>query len=222
MVHPLSVLLDGVAHGRFPEPDGAVRVLPPLPGDLEALVAFTGTFALTGALTQAEVDERVPRGEFSIPMSAGFVQWVAERLGARGAGTQDVVFVAVSTGADERTASDVGSAELIEVAESSHPRVERAARYRTDVRVYESADGRGVVVLGRGITRRWEIAYEVDPEARSVGLGRRLAAAALRLLPQGTPVWAQVAPGNAASVRAMIGAGFTPVGAEILFARPPR
>jgi RimJ/RimL family protein N-acetyltransferase len=213
MVHPLAILLDDVAHGRFPEPDGEVHVLPPLPGGLDALIAFTGTFALTGVVTQAEVDARVPRGEFTIPMSAEFVQWIAGRLPARPE-TQDIVFAAVSPGPDETT-------ELIEVAESSHPRVERAARYRSDVRVYETADRRGVVVLGRGITRRWEIAYEVDADARNAGVGRALATSALRLLPKGTPVWAQVAPGNTASVRAMIGAGFKPVGAEILFVREP-
>ncbi len=221
MVHPLSVLLNGAAHGRFPEPDGAVHVLPPLPGQLEALVAFTGTFFLTGAVSQAEVDERVPRGEFSIPMSGGFVQWLGERLGAPAAETQDIVFVAVSPGADEAV-SDAEPTALMEVAESSHPRVALAARYRSDVRVYETADGGGVVVLGRGITRRWELAFEVDPDARNARLGRALAAAAVRLLPQGTPVWAQVAPGNTASVRAIIGAGFTPAGAEILFMREPR
>ena len=219
MVHPLAVLLDGAAHGRFPEPDGEVHVLPPLPGALDALVAFTGTFALTGTMTQSEVDARVPRGEFTIPTSAEFVQWVAGRLPARPA-SQDIVFAAVSPGADATDELEA-TAELMEVAESSHPRVERATRYRSDVRVYETADRRGVVVLGRGITRRWEVAYEVDADARNVGLGRALAASALRLLPKGTPVWAQVAPGNTASVRAMIGAGFKPVGAEILFVREP-
>ena len=85
----------------------------------------------------------------------------------------------------------------------------------------EVPQGKVVVVLGRGITRRWEIAYEVDADARNAGVGRALATSALRLLPKGTPVWAQVAPGNTASVRAMIGAGFKPVGAEILFVREP-
>jgi RimJ/RimL family protein N-acetyltransferase len=212
MVHPLAVLLDEAAHGRFPEPDGAVRVLPPLPGGLDALVSFTGTFALAGALSQAEVDARVPRGDFSIPMSAAFVQWVSERLGARAA-THDAVLVAVSTGGPPPG--------LVEVAELDHPRVQRALRYRRDVRAYETEDRRGVVVLGRGITGRWELAFEVADSARGSGLGRALAAGGVRLLPEGTPVWAQVAPGNAASLRAVIGAGFRPVGAEILFVREP-
>ena len=44
-------------------------------------------------------------------------------------------------------------------------------------------------------------------------------AAARHLVPPGTPVWAQVAPANAASVRAFLAAGFRPVGAEVLLAR---
>jgi hypothetical protein len=218
MVHPLALLLDEAAHGRFPPADGAVRVLPPLAGRLDALVSFTGTFVVAGALTQAEVDARVPRGEFSVPMSAPFVSWISERLGARAA-THDAVLVAVSTGGSP--SDDVGPGDLVEVAESDHPRVQRALRYRRGVRVYETVDRRGVVVLGRGITGRWEIAFEVADTARGSGLGRAIAAAGVRLLPEGTPVWAQVAPGNAASLRAVLGAGFRPVGAEILFVREP-
>jgi GNAT superfamily N-acetyltransferase len=216
MVHPLALLLDDAAHGRFPPPDGCVRVVEPLAGRLDALVAFTGTFVLAGALGQDEVDARVPRGEFSIPMSAGFVTWVGRRLRARAA-THDAVFVTLSSGDGGAT----GSVELVEVGEPEHPRVQRALRYRRDVRAYESVDGRGVVVLGRGITGRWEIAFEVDDDARGAGCGRALAAAAVRRLPEGTPVWAQVAPGNAASMRATIAAGFRPVGSEILFVREP-
>jgi hypothetical protein len=33
-------------------------------------------------------------------------------------------------------------------------------------------------------------------------------------------VFAQVAPGNVSSLRAVLAGGFTPIGAEILFARP--
>jgi RimJ/RimL family protein N-acetyltransferase len=218
MVHPLALLLDEAAHGRFPEPDGSVRVLPQLTGRLDALVSFTGTFALAGAVTQAEVDARVPRGDFSVPMSAAFVRWVEGQLGARAA-THDAVLVAISPGGSATVS--VGGVELFEIAESAHPRVQRALRYRRDVRAYETAAGDAVVVLGRGITGRWEIAFEVDDAARGSGLGRALAEAGVRLLPEGTPVWAQVAPGNAASLRAVLGAGFRPVGAEILFVRDP-
>jgi RimJ/RimL family protein N-acetyltransferase len=216
MVHPLALLLDEAAHDRFPPPAGSVRVLPPLPGALDALVSFTGTFALTGALTQAEVDARVPRGDFSIPTSAAFVSWISERLGARAA-THDAVLVAISPS----QSTPIEPVELVEVAERDHPRVQRALRYRRDVRAYETPDRTGVVVLGRGITGRWEIAFEVADAARGSGLGRALAAGGVALLPAGTPVWAQVAPGNAASVRAVLAAGFRPVGAEILFVREP-
>jgi L-amino acid N-acyltransferase YncA len=56
----------------------------------------------------------------------------------------------------------------------------------------------------------------VSEAARGRGLGRRLATAARVLVPDGRPVWAQIAPGNAASVRAFLAAGYAPVGAEAL------
>jgi hypothetical protein len=70
----------------------------------------------------------------------------------------------------------------------------------------------GLLTLGRGVAGRWEVAVEVSRPGR--GLGRRLFAAARGLVDE--PVWAQVAPGNAASVRAVLAAGFRPVGAEAL------
>jgi hypothetical protein len=48
-------------------------------------------------------------------------------------------------------------------------------------------------------------------------LGRVLLRSALALLPAGTPVFAQVSPGNAVSVRALLASGFVPVGSEVLF-----
>jgi GNAT superfamily N-acetyltransferase len=73
-------------------------------------------------------------------------------------------------------------------------------------------------VLGRGVAGRWETAIEVDPQYRGGGLGSRLASAARHLVPDGAPVWAQIAPGNAASVRAFLRAEFRPIGAEALLA----
>ena len=83
-------------------------------------------------------------------------------------------------------------------------------------------DGDGVLVVGRGICGRWEIGFEVAPDARGHGLGRRLVAAARGLVPAGVPLWAQVAPGNAASLRAVLGGGFVPVGGRSAVPAPSK
>lgn len=71
-------------------------------------------------------------------------------------------------------------------------------------------------MIGRGVAGRWEVAVEVDQPLRGFGLGRGLFGAALGLLPDGESVWAQVAPGNAASMRALLASGYHHVGAEVL------
>lgn len=76
-----------------------------------------------------------------------------------------------------------------------------------------TAEG-GILVLGRGVGGRLEVAVEVDEGVRHRGLGRALASAARHLA--GEPVWAQVAAGNARSARAFQAAGYRPVGAEAL------
>jgi RimJ/RimL family protein N-acetyltransferase len=103
---------------------------------------------------------------------------------------------------------------LSPVLTASHPRVARALRYRDDVRAWETPGG--IVVLGRGVAGRWEVGLEVEPGYQGKGLGRELAVAARHLVPGGAPLWAQIAPGNAASVRAFLAAGYQPVGAEAL------
>ena len=47
----------------------------------------------------------------------------------------------------------------------------------------------------------------------------RLIEAGRDIVPAGASVWAQIAPGNAASMRASIAAGFAPIGSEVLFPR---
>ena len=53
-------------------------------------------------------------------------------------------------------------------------------------------------------------------KSRGTGYGRALATAARHLVPDGRPVWAQVAPGNASSLRAFLAAGYVPVGSEVI------
>ena len=59
---------------------------------------------------------------------------------------------------------------------------------------------------------------ELFPDAvHSRGTGRTLIAAGVAAAPAGEWVWAQVAAGNTASLRAFLAAGFVPVCSEVLF-----
>jgi hypothetical protein len=211
-MHPLRTLLDAAARGEYPPADGKVDVVPPPDGLADVIVGFTGHFVLAAPIEPAEVAARLPEVDLSVPMSAAFLTWIAERLGSRPT-TFDALLCATGDGGGLPP-------WLREVDGLDHPRVTRAARYRSNTRTYATDDGGGVLIVGRGICGRWEIGYEVAPDARDKGLGRRIVAAARGLVPAGEPVWAQVAPGNAASLRSTIAGGYVPVAAEVLFPRP--
>jgi len=108
--------------------------------------------------------------------------------------------------------------KLTPLTDPNHPRVIRARRYRTEVQVWDTGDG--VLIIGRGLADRWEVAVEVTPAARNNGHGRALATAARHLIPENRPVWAQIAPGNASSLRAFLAAGYNPVGSEVILIPP--
>ena len=148
--------------------------------------------------------------DLSMPLSAKFLGALEERLRLT-AGNIDAVLLAPPAPGEPPV-------DLSLIVDSDHPRVVRARRYRADVRVWTC--GPGVLVLGRGVGGRWEAAVEVEPGARGAGLGRALASAARHLVPEDRPVWAQIAPGNASSLRAFLAAGYDPVGAEVLLMPP--
>lgn len=76
-------------------------------------------------------------------------------------------------------------------------------------------DGSAILILGRGIDGVLEAAFEVAPEARGQGRGRALLAAARQLADE--PVLVAVSPGNAASTRAALAAGYRPIGSVQLY-----
>ena len=196
--------------GSFPAFDGRVEVLPSPGPPVDALVAFTGHFVLAAAVEARAVEARMPHGELRVPFSPAALVWLTERLGRRAVDARRPARGAAAPARARRRgcARDDGFA---------HARVDEAQRHRTVEGVW--TDGAGSLVLvGRGLCGRWEVGYEVAPEQRGRGLGRRLVAAACGLVPAGEPLWAQVAPGNAASMRSTLAAGFVPVGAEVLFA----
>ncbi len=222
----LAALLARAAAGQFPIPDGSAVVLPQ-PSERDAgVISLTG-FALIFADTDpAWVTAQLPPGDLSGPLSASFLHALSERLGRRSHSVDMLTCAAPLPGRPppdlkltELTSGPplAGSGQPGTTAEQAHPRIRRALRYRDDVRAWQAPGG--VVMLGRGVAGRYEVAVEVDTAHRGLGLGARLAAAARHLVPDGVPLWAQIAPGNAASVRAFLAAGFRPVGAEALLSR---
>jgi GNAT superfamily N-acetyltransferase len=263
-------MLRAAAAGMPPPPDGAVEVLAPLPGPVDAVLGFTAHSVVVAGVDPAAVHRRLPAGDLGAPLQAPFLAWLADQLGAD-PGSLDVVLAApglagvparvtpdgrervpppgrarvpapgreppatarsdgpVPPGPDGPVAAGpeglilpgpYGLALRCRPDLAGHARVARAGRFRAGIQVF--ADDRETVVLlvGRGLAGRWELAFEVEPGRRNQGLGRGLAAAARRLVPAGEPLFAQVAPGNAASLRAVLAAGFKPLGSEVLFLRP--
>ncbi|REK86865.1 GNAT family N-acetyltransferase [Streptomyces inhibens] len=207
MTSHLSKLLTAAARGSFPPADGSVTVLPPpSPRDV-GVAAFTCHAVVFADVEPSWVRDRIAPGDLSAPLSPPFLTALGERVG-REANNIDMVTVAEALPGPPPL-------ELAETTDRGHPRITRALRHRDDVRAWTTADG-GTLVIGRGVADRWELAVEVDGVAQGHGLGRRLAYAARHLLPAGELLWAQVAPGNARSVRGILAAGFVPVGAEVL------
>lgn len=201
--HPFAAVLAEVARGAFPPADGAVTVLPSLRGDIVAITEFTAHTVLCADVTVAEVAARGLHGYGGCTHPTTLL-WLASAH--RAIGSIDVLMVRPGTG--DHLADDTGHG-------ADHPRVQRAHRYRREVRTF--GDDAGVVLLGRGVADRLELALELfDHAPHGRGHGRRLIDVGLRAAPRTEPVWAQVAPGNAASLRAFLAAGFVPVGAEVL------
>jgi hypothetical protein len=141
-------------------------------------------------------------------MRPDFVAALAQRLGTK-PGSVDVLLTA------PRLAS-APTVDLVEV-EQGGPRTDRARRYRSEVRSYADQDTGGIVDLGRGLDGRLDLSVELPDRARSGGGGRRIIEAARTLVSSGEFLFASVAPGNARCLRAVLAAGFVPIGAEVLF-----
>ncbi|MEV7280964.1 GNAT family N-acetyltransferase [Streptomyces sp. NPDC093111] len=201
-------ILAAAARGEFPPADGSTTIVPqPNPRDAGVLsfTAHSVVFLdedpewIRAELASASTDPLVAS------MTPRFHATLMARTG-RYVNAVDLMTVADALPGEPEI-------ELREIEDQDHPRVARALKYRDEVRVW-AADG-GLLILGRGVAGRMEVAVEVDEEARHRGLGRALARAARQLTPD-TVVWAQNTPGNARSVRTFQAAGYRPVGAEAL------
>jgi hypothetical protein len=209
--HSLGGLIAAAAAGRFPAADGSWRRVPPWRHGVEAIVAFTGhaVFAV-----EPDIPDRL-LGE----------------LGADGfGGAHDPRLISTLAGADAwidsldmlLVATGNGTSPLVDRPDlASHPRAAFAARIRDCPRVMGYPDpGRSdLAVISKGIGGLTEISFELEPGRRGSGAGAGLVRDALGTIPGGEIAVAAVAPGNAASVRALLTAGFRPAGSIQLFSR---
>lgn len=172
--HPLAAMLLAAAAGRFPPSDLAVEVLGPPAGPADAVVAISGHNVIATGLDPDLVRASVPGDDPGAPMSAPFLTWLGQRLGAP-PGMADLVLVADAA----RPPDGPGTLPSLVARDdlTGHPRLARARRYRTEVRAYGDPQGRSLVVLGRGLAGRLEVSVEVEPEHRAAGLGRAMAEA---------------------------------------------
>jgi GNAT superfamily N-acetyltransferase len=211
----LSILLDA-ARDRFPAADLSVDLLQPAPdARADAVVAFSGHSLVVAAVEAAKVRRQLRSDDPGAPMAPTFLAWLGKQLHSE-PGTIDAVLVAQPGWVSPKalTLEPIGGPRADE-----DERVRRARAYRSGVEVHADAGGRGLVIIGRGLAGRLEVSIEVQPEHRGRGLGADLARAALKLVPGSEPLFAQVSPGNAASLRAFLAAGYRPIGSEVLFLR---
>jgi GNAT superfamily N-acetyltransferase len=214
--HPLAGLIAGAAEGRFPDPDGGWRRVPPWRPGVEGVVSFTGHAVFA-------VAPDVPDDRLAALGADGFGGANDPRLIAALAGPEgwidclDMLMAARGTGG-------AGAPPLIERADlATHPRARFAARIRSHPQVlgYPDPGRSALAIISQGIAGLTELSFELEPGRRGRGAGSRLAADALSMVPAGRLVLAAVAPGNAASVRALLSAGFQPLGSLQIF-RPAR
>ena len=165
--HPLADILRRAALGSPPPADGAVEVLPPLEGQVDAVCSFTAHAVLAVDLPAEELLARLDPNDLGAPMSATFLAWVREAAGHDAGGP------GYHAGGAAPSAPSGRSPLSCARTSSDHPRVRRATRYRTELHVFADQSGAGVLVIGRGLAGRWEMAFEVDGEARGRGSAGR-------------------------------------------------
>ena len=210
-MHPLREMLDDAACGHFPPVDGAVDVVAPGADGRAAIVEFTGHAVVMCDVLPADLAAMGADG-FG---GASRPEIKLALAGPGGSiGCQDVMLVATGRG-------DGGTGPLRRRNDlDDHPRVVRSRQHRNAVQVF--GDATGLVTIGEGLVGRCEISVELfDSTRRGASAGRALIVAGLGQVAAGALVWAQVSPGNAASLRVFLAAGFVPVGAETLIMPAP-
>lgn len=213
--HPVAELIAAAASGRFPAADGGWRRVPPWRPGLAAIIAFTGhaVFAV-----EPEIPDRLLASLGADGLGGAHDPRLVTALAGRGGwiDSLDIVMAGRGTG---RAGAAPRLAERPDLA--THPRAVFAAGIRDQLRLlgYPDPRRRALAVIGQGIGGLTEVSFELEPSRRGQGGGAELVSDVLSAIPSGQLALAAVAPGNAASVRALLSAGFVPLGSVQLFRR---
>jgi hypothetical protein len=234
--HPLAELISAAAAGRFPPVDGGWHRVPPWRPGLHAVIAFTGHAVL--ALPDDVPDRTLntfgvdgfggahdPRLIAALAGPDGWIDSLDLIVGTIGVGptlTSEPTSAPMSEPVSAPVPASVavsapGLVQRPDLAE--HPRARHAAsiRSRPVVFGYPEPGTRTVAILSEGIAGLTELSFELDPGQRGAGRGTALIHAALHLVPAGQLVVSSVAPGNTASLRSLLSAGFVPLASLQLF-----
>jgi hypothetical protein len=211
----LADILRGIEHGVFPAPDLTTSVVPAPSARDTCVIGLTGHLVVAADVTPEWIAKHLDRSDLAAPLNPPFLYALEQLTGRTVNGIDALLLAPALTDESERAELLAG---LTPFTDESHPRIRRARRYRDDVRAYATATG-AIVLTGLGLAGRQEVALEVPDFARGKGEGRLLARTARALVPAGTHIWAQVTPGNAASLRTFLAAGYVPVGSEALLVR---
>jgi GNAT superfamily N-acetyltransferase len=214
VVVDLLSLLHDAARGAFPPGDFSTTHFPSPSSPADAVLAFFGHHVIASDVSPEFVTQWTDRDPFALS-DVRFLSALASELTTT-PGILDAVFAAIGEGLAP------GAVGLTETADRSHPRVLRALAYRdpSTIRVFRDDSGHGMLMIGSGLAGRIEAAYEVEPEGRRQGLGRKLIVAARQLGPANEPVFLQISPGNVWSMKTLkADPVWNPIGAEMLFLR---
>jgi hypothetical protein len=213
--HPLGELIIAAAAGQFPDPDGGWQRVPPWRPGLEAIVSFTGHAVFA-------VAPDIPDHRLAALGADGFGGAHDPRLIAALAGPEGWIDCLDMLMARHGTGSVGAARPLVDRPDlATHPRAKFAGQIRGGPQVlgYPDPSRSALAIISQGIAGLTELSFELESGRRGRGVGSKLAADALSMIPAGQIAVAAVAPGNAASVRALLTAGFVPLGSLQLFRR---
>lgn len=211
--HPLARLLREVAAGAFPPADGGWIRVSPWSQSVQGILAFTGRAVL--AVSYDISDARLQDQGVDGWGGAHDPRLVCELAGPNGwIDSLGVLMLCAGRGAQDGQPALVSRPDL-----TKHPHVEYARRVRTNVQVLGRSDParHDFITLGHGVAGLREISLEVVDSMPGKGTAPELLDMALAAVPEHEVVAASAPPGNAATLRAFLRAGFTPVGGLQLF-----